>query len=64
MKKFYCVQTEIYSTGLVKAAVVREKLAQQCPPFTVRHLVGLKVSQIWFGSKDEAESAVVEVRRE
>jgi hypothetical protein len=59
-KKFWNVQIEVYTDGRVLAAVLRTRTAGTMPRDVYVHNPGREVYSLWYGSKDEAQGAVLE----
>ncbi|GHU86451.1 hypothetical protein FACS189473_5680 [Spirochaetia bacterium] len=63
MKTFYCVMTEFYDNGAVKAAMTSRECREK-PRDTFRGTFRMDAYCTWYADKTEAEAALTEARRE
>ena len=63
MKTFYCVMTELYDTGAVKAAMISRECREK-PRDTSRATFRMDAYRTWYADKAEAEAALAEARGE
>jgi hypothetical protein len=61
-KTFYCVQSEFYDNGMVKAAIIRQKEAVAKPANTYRSWPRMDAYQDWFENRREAERFVLKAK--
>ena len=59
---FWYVLVEMYDTGRVKAAVIKNKKAASRPPEFYKQEFGREIFGEWFDSLREAEAVVAEAR--
>ena len=57
MRTFYCVQSEFYKDGSVKAGII-ERTCKEMPINTGRLFPGLQAFKDWYDSKDAARAAL------
>jgi len=62
MKRYWYVLIEIYKTGSVKAAVLKDKLADQRPPEFYRQEPGRELYGEWLDSEAEAQAVASEAK--
>jgi hypothetical protein len=62
-KKCYCVMSEFYDDGRVKAAMISSECAER-PKNTCRELPRLDAYKDWFDTREEAEGFLAEARAE
>jgi hypothetical protein len=62
MKRFWYVLIELYETGAVKAAVIKNKLSDKRPPEFYRQEPGREIFGEWFDDEAEARAAVAEAK--
>ena len=63
MKTFYCLMSEIFDNGTVKAAITT-RVCKRKPKDTCRELPFMDVYHDWYETRTEAESALAELRKE
>ena len=61
MKTYYCVKTEFYNNGTVKACIDSRK-AKTMPESRCRETAIAVNFIIWFASQEEAEQFLIEAR--
>jgi hypothetical protein len=62
-KTFYCVMSEFYDDGRVKAAMVSRECKEK-PNDSYRSLPRMDAYNDWFNTLEEAEAALAEARAE
>ncbi|GHV09435.1 hypothetical protein FACS189485_22030 [Spirochaetia bacterium] len=62
MKTYFCVMSEYYDNGTVKAAIIREKLAKKKPASTSVSNRFADCYTEWFDTYEGAQAAVKEAR--
>ena len=62
MKRYWFVQVEVYASGTVKAAVLRDKLADKRPPEFYKQEPQREIFGEWVDSEMEAHAIVAEAR--
>ena len=63
MKTYYCVMSELYDDGRVLSGI-KTRLCKEKPMDTFRHLYRMDAYNDWYGSREEAEAALMDIRRE
>ena len=61
MKTFYCVASEFYDNGTVKAAIISRECKAK-PKDTFKELPRMDAYNEWFETMEEAEKALAEAR--
>jgi hypothetical protein len=61
---YYCVQSEYYKSGVVKAVIIRQKEAAEKPRGDYKDCVNMHAYFDWFESKADAEQFVNETKAE
>ncbi|MDR0472355.1 MAG: hypothetical protein LBH43_01605 [Treponema sp.] len=62
MKRFWYVLIEKYKTGMVKAAILKDKLAGSQPPGFYKQEPGREIYGEWLDSEAEAQTAVAKAK--
>jgi hypothetical protein len=62
MKRFWFVLVEMYSSGGVSAAVLKNKLAARRPPEFYKREPGRELFGEWFDSEKEAQAVAAEAK--
>jgi hypothetical protein len=63
MATYYCMMSEFYSDGTVKAALLKSRSCAKKPRNTYKNCPGMTAFKDWFETKPEAEAAVARYRR-
>jgi hypothetical protein len=61
MKTYYCVMSEFYSDGTIKAAMISRERREK-PRDSFRHVFKMHAYHDWFASLKEAEAFLAEVK--
>jgi hypothetical protein len=62
MKTYFCVMSEYYDNGTVKAAIIRELVAPEKPASTSKSTRFADCYTEWYETRAAAEAAVKEAR--
>jgi hypothetical protein len=62
-KTFYCVMSEFYDNGTIKAAIISQECEEK-PKSSFRRSQGLDAYRDWFDSQKEAEAFLAETKDE
>ena len=60
-KRFWCVMSEFYDNGVVKAAITSRECEAK-PKNTYRELPRMDAYTDWYETREEAEGAIAEAR--